>query len=245
MLDGALVSPIAVAPHPQERPSRRSELAPGQEQLQNVRTVIGRFCATCTCSSVNLDSTTVRMQARNRFMCPLVRSERDKCTNRDTRSLTWSKGVDCIVGARWTSQLAWRCKQPGPRSRHNSFSAFMLAASLSLVAILTLSSCSHASLGTHDTSRSAFSRISEVQDSNSCTRANGCSATTKNFAACHTSSLVLSTCAILDLVRNSLALPTSESRTSRDPAVTRPQAATANGCEVSADSCSTCLRSRA
>ena len=99
-------------------------------------------------------------------MCPLMRGERDKCTNRDTRSFTWSKGLDCIVDTQWTSQLAWRCNQPGPRSRRNSLSAFMLAASLSLVAILALCSCSHASLGTHDTSRSAFSRISEVQDSN-------------------------------------------------------------------------------
>ena len=92
------------------------------------------------------------------------------------------QGLDCVVETGWTSQLAWRCNQPGPRSPHNSFSAFTLAASL--VAILTLSSCSHASLATHDTSRSAFSRISEVQDSNSCTCVNGCPATTKNFAAC-------------------------------------------------------------
>ena len=100
-------------------------------------------------------------------------------------------------------------------------------------------------LGTHDTSQSAFSRISEVQDSNSCTCVNGCPATTKNFAACPASGLFLSTCAILDLVWSSLARPTSESRTSRDPVVTRPQAATANARGVSADSCSTCLRSRA
>ena len=117
------------------------------------------------CSSVHFVSTTARTQAWNRFMCPLMRSERDKWTNWDTRSFTWSKDLDCIIDTRWTSQLAWRYNQPGPRSRHNSLSAFMLAASLSLVAILTLSSCSHASLGPHDTSRSAFSRISEVQDS--------------------------------------------------------------------------------
>ena len=51
-------------------------------------------------------------------MCPLMGSERDKCTNRDTRSFTWSKDFDCIVDTRWTSQLARRCNQPGPRSRH-------------------------------------------------------------------------------------------------------------------------------
>ena len=39
------------------------------------------------------------------------------------------------------------------------------------------------------------------------------------------SGLVFSTCAILDLVWSSVALPTSESRTSRDPVVTRQQAA--------------------
>ena len=100
-------------------------------------------------------------------------------------------------------------------------------------------------LDTRDTSQSAFSRFSEVQDSNSCTCVNGCPATMKNFAACPASGLVLSTCAILDLVWSSLARPTSESRTSRDPVVTRPQAATANAREFSTDSCSTCLRCRA
>ena len=100
-------------------------------------------------------------------------------------------------------------------------------------------------LDTHDTSQSAFSRIAEVQDSNSYTCVNGCPATTKNFAASPASGLVLSTCAILDLVWSSLARPTSESRTSRDPVVTRPQAARANAREVSVDCCSKCLRSRA
>ena len=98
--------------------------------------------------------------------------------------------------------------------------------------------------GTHDTSRSFFSRSTEVEHSNSCARVTGCPATTKNFATCRASGLVLS-CAILDLVWNSLALPRSESRTSRDPVVTRPHAATANARGLSADSCSTCLRSRA
>ena len=78
---------------------------------------------------------------------------------------------------------------------------------------------------THDTSRSAFGRISQVQDSNCCACFNGSPATTKNFATCPASGLVLSTCAILDLVWSSVALPTSESRTSRDPVVTRQQAA--------------------
>ena len=66
-----------------------------------------------------------------------------------------------------------------------------------------------------------------------------------NFATCTTSGLVLSTCAILDLVWNSLALPTSEPRTVLDPVVTRPQPATANARGISASSCSTCLRFRA
>ena len=127
------------------------------------------------------------------FMCSIMRSERDKCTNRDTKSFTWSKNLDCIVDTRWTSQLAWRCNQPGPRSRHNSPSAFMLAASL------TLGSCSHGPLGTHDTPRSAFSGISEVRDYNSCTCVNGCPATAKNLVACPASGLVLSTCVNLDL----------------------------------------------
>ena len=95
--------------------------------------------------------------------------------------------------------------------------------------------------GTHDTPRSFFSRSTEVQDSNSCTRVTGCPATTENFATCTASGLVL-ICAILDLVWNSLALPRSDSR---DPVVTRPHAATASARGLSADSCSTCLRSRA
>ena len=100
----------------------------------------------------------------------LVRSERDKCTNRDTGSFTWSKDLDCIVGTRWTSQTRMEMQPTWPSLAAQLLLCFMLAASLSLVAILTLSSCSRASLGTHDTSRSAFSRISEVQDSNSCTQ---------------------------------------------------------------------------
>ena len=48
-----------------------------------------------------------RWRIHTRFMCPLMRSERDKCTNRDTESFTWSKDLDCIVGTRWTAQLAW------------------------------------------------------------------------------------------------------------------------------------------
>ena len=127
------------------------------------------------------------MQARRSFVCPLTRSDRD--TNHDTRSFTKYSKLHCIVDTRWTPQLAWRCKQPCPRSRHNALSASMLAARLSLVVILKLRACPHASLGTHDTSRNASSNISEVQDSNSCTCVDGCSATTKTFAACPAAAL--------------------------------------------------------
>ena len=140
-------------------------------------------------SSVNFDSTTVRMQKETN--APIA-----------TRNLSHGPRTSTALLVLDGRHNSHGCNQPGPRSRHNS--AFMLADSLSLVAILTLSSCSHASLSTHDTSRRAFSRISEVQDSNSCTCVNGCPATTKNFAACPASGLVLSTCAILDMVWNSL-----------------------------------------
>ena len=70
-------------------------------------------------------------------------------------------------------------------------SAFMWAANLSLLAILTLRACSHASLGTHDT----FSRISEVHGLQLLAQCvHGCPVTTKHFAA------------ILDLVWNNIRI---------------------------------------
>ena len=104
------------------------------------RAEVGRFCAT-PCNSVIFDSTTVRMQARKRFMCPLMRSDKDKCIDRDTRSFTRSKNLDCIVDARWTSQLEWRCNQLGPPL------CFHDVGCRSLVGVLTLRACSHAPLG--------------------------------------------------------------------------------------------------
>ena len=177
-------------------------------------------------------------------MCPLMRSERDKCTNRDTRSFTWSKDLDCIVDTRWTSQLAWRRNQPGPRSRHNSLSAFMLAASLSLVAIFTfdlvfaclLGHTRHISKRLQQNLRSAGLQLLHMRQWMSC-----------NNEELRSLPRFWSRPQHLCDPRSGLEQlgAASESRTSRDPVVTIPQAATVNAREVSADSCSTCLRSRA
>ena len=54
VLDGALFSPIALAPHLQERPVLGSEVAPRQEQLLCVQAVTSRFCAASTTQQLQL-----------------------------------------------------------------------------------------------------------------------------------------------------------------------------------------------